>query len=127
MARVRTKTVKRAARKLVESHYNRFNKSFADNKRAIVDGKLAIIPTKRLRNKIAGYATRLMARLDKGQAIRGVSLKLQQEEREKRDNYVPEKSFFENNFSRCTIEAAEMLKSLGFGKFVQSKQERKQQ
>lgn len=76
MARVRTKTVKRAARKLVESHYAKFSKSFAENKKAILENSLAIIPTKRLRNKITGYATRLMVRLDKGQSVRGVSLKL---------------------------------------------------
>ncbi|MFS7999789.1 putative ribosomal protein S17e [Helianthus anomalus] len=43
--------------------------------------EVAIIPSKRLRNKIAGFSTHLMKRIQKG-PVRGVSLKLQEEERE---------------------------------------------
>ena len=32
----------------------------------IVEGRLARIPTKRLRNKVVGYTTRVMHRLSKG-------------------------------------------------------------
>lgn len=63
MAKVRTKTIKRAARKLVSLHYNRFSTVFADNKNAVTKGRLARIHTKRLRNRIVGYVTRLMVRL----------------------------------------------------------------
>ena len=50
---------------------------FHYNKRVLDD--VAVIPTKRIRNKIAGYATHLMKRIQKG-PVRGISLKLQEEE-----------------------------------------------
>jgi hypothetical protein len=39
---------------------------------------VAVVPSKRLRNKIAGFATHLMKRIQVG-PVRGISLKLQEE------------------------------------------------
>ncbi|MFS7896926.1 putative ribosomal protein S17e [Helianthus anomalus] len=44
--------------------------------------EVAIIPSKLLQNKIAGFSTHLMKRIQKG-PVRGISLKLQEEERER--------------------------------------------
>ncbi|ORY97312.1 ribosomal S17-domain-containing protein [Syncephalastrum racemosum] len=87
MGRVRTKTVKKASRVLIEKYYPRLTLDFQTNKR-IVD-EVAILQSKRLRNKIAGFTTHLMKRISRG-PVRGISFKLQEEERERRDNFVPE-------------------------------------
>merc|ERR1712153_196122 len=87
MGRVRTKTVKRASRAIIEKYYGKLTKDFHFNKRIIDD--IAIIQSKRMRNKIAGFTTHLMNRIEKG-PVRGISLKLQGEERERRMDYIPD-------------------------------------
>jgi ribosomal protein S17E len=53
--RVRTKTVKKASRVIIEKYYNRLTLDFDTNKR--ICEEVAIIQTKRLRNKISGFTT----------------------------------------------------------------------
>jgi len=118
MGRVRTKTVKKAARKLIENQFQSLSATeFEKNKQVCSDRTVARIPSKRLRNKIAGYVTTLMKRIEKG-PVRGISLKLQEEEREHKDNYVPETSQFDVTNPRITTVVADMLKDLGFSDLV---------
>merc|ERR1711896_112473 len=86
MGRVRNKTVKRASKKIIERYYQRLTLDFNTNKR--ICDEVAAIPSKRLRNKIAGFTTHMMKRISRG-PIKGISLKLQEEEREKRLDYIP--------------------------------------
>lgn len=73
-----------------------------------------MIPTKRLRNKIAGFITHLMKRIQKG-PVRGISIKLQEEERERRDNFVPEISALEPTEGvEIDAETEQMLKDINF-------------
>ena len=110
MGRVRTKTVKRAARQLIEKFYPKMTADFHYNKRVLDD--VAVIPTKRIRNKIAGYATHLMKRIQKG-PVRGISLKLQEEERERRMETAPDPSEFAIRADKVDDDTKEMLEQLG--------------
>ncbi|KAF7356877.1 hypothetical protein MVEN_01023500 [Mycena venus] len=101
MGRVRTKTTKRASRVLIEKYYPRLTLDFHTNKR-IID-EVAVVPSKRLRNKISGFTTHLMRRIQKG-PVRGISFKLQEEERERKDNYVPEVSALDTSVSGLEID-----------------------
>ena len=115
MGRVRTKTIKRAARQLIEKFYGKMTKDFHLNKRVCDD--VAVIPTKRIRNKVAGYATRLMRRIEKG-PVRGISLKLQEEERERKMEFIPTKSEFTLENIHLDKETAEMLTHYGLDKLT---------
>ena len=50
MGRVRTKTVKKAARVIIEKYYTKLTLDFDTNKRIIEE--VALIPSKPLRNKV---------------------------------------------------------------------------
>jgi len=94
---------------LVEKYYTRLTNDFQTNKKIAED--VAIIPSKRLRNKIAGFATHLMKRISRG-PVRGISLKLQEEKRERRMDVVPDRSALDADTIDVDPETKEMLKSL---------------
>ncbi|CAL1709418.1 unnamed protein product [Somion occarium] len=113
MGRVRTKTTKRASRVLIEKYYPRLTLDFHTNKR-IID-EVAVVPSKRLRNKVAGFTTHLMKRIQKG-PVRGISFKLQEEERERKDSYVPEVSALDTSVNGLEVDpdTKELLNALNF-------------
>merc|ERR1712178_141622 len=79
MGRVRNKTVKRASKKIIERYYQRLTLDFNINKR--ICDEVAMIPSKCLRNKIAGFTTHMMKRINRG-PVKGISLK--------RLDYIPD-------------------------------------
>ena len=85
---------------------------FQTNKR--LTEEVAVIPSKKMRNKIAGYVTHLMKRIEKG-PVRGISFKLQEEERERKDNYVPDVSAVDINSISVHQSTKDMLDAIGFG------------
>jgi small subunit ribosomal protein S17e len=116
MGRVRTKTVKRSAKIIIERYYPTLSLDFETNKRRC--DEIAIIQSKRLRNKIAGYTTHLMRRISRG-PVRGISFKLQEEERERKDQFVPEVSaldYTQTESGQLDVdqETKDLLRSLGF-------------
>merc|ERR1712137_604971 len=111
MGRVRTGLVKRAARQIIEAHYTRLTLDFDTNKK--ICEEVATIPSKRLRNKIAGFVTHLMKRISRG-PVRGISLKIQEEERERRMDFVPDRSILDMENVEIDFDTNDMLKSLDF-------------
>jgi Ribosomal protein S17E len=109
MGRVRTKTVKKASRVLIEKYYPRLTLDFQTNKK--ICDEVAVIPSKRLRNKIAGFTTHLMGRIQRG-PVRGISFKLQEEERERKDQYVPDVSALEKQVE-IDEDVEALLKAMG--------------
>ena len=59
MGNVRPERVKRAARELLRRYPDKFTTDFEENKK-ILDS-IAVIPSPKLKNRIAGYITRLVA------------------------------------------------------------------
>ncbi|ELP85911.1 40S ribosomal protein S17-B, putative [Entamoeba invadens IP1] len=110
MGGVRTNTIKRAARNMIEKYYPMLTLDFNTNKR-VVD-EFAVISTKKMRNKIAGYITHLMKRIQNG-PVRGISFKLQEEERERRDNFIPEKSEVQTDNLVTDAVTLKMLEAIG--------------
>lgn len=74
--------------------------------------QVASIPSKRLRNKIAGFVTHLMNRIQKG-SVRGISLRLQEAERERKQDLMPERSITEVDTVYTDADTMEMIKHLG--------------
>eukprot|EP00915_Cephaloidophora_sp_WS-2016_P006484 GHVH01008762.1.p1 GENE.GHVH01008762.1~~GHVH01008762.1.p1 ORF type:complete len:139 (+),score=25.89 GHVH01008762.1:133-549(+) len=90
-------------------YYSRLTYDFQINKK--ICEEIAIIPSKRLRNKISGFVTHLMKRITRG-SVRGISLKLQEEERERRMDTLPDKSFCDIESLTLNGPVREMLESL---------------
>jgi len=59
LGKVRTETVKRVSRELLRRFPDRFSGDFETDKQAV--NELVLTQSKRLRNRIAGYITRLKA------------------------------------------------------------------
>eukprot|EP01129_Flabellula_baltica_P015213 TRINITY_DN757_c0_g1_i1.p1 TRINITY_DN757_c0_g1~~TRINITY_DN757_c0_g1_i1.p1 ORF type:complete len:128 (+),score=31.02 TRINITY_DN757_c0_g1_i1:54-437(+) len=127
MGRVRTKTVKKSAKLIVEKYYTKLTLDFDTNKR--ICSEVAVIPSARLRNKIAGYTTHLMRRISRG-PVHGISLKLQEEERERQENYVPDVSVLESLQKRIAVdrETESLLAEMGYaGVFGNDRNNRRRQ
>lgn len=80
------------------------NKKFCD--------EVALIPSKNLRNKIAGFVTHLIKRLSRG-TIQGVSIKLQENQRDQKNEQKELFNLLQNlEFLKVDDCTAAMLHSL---------------
>ncbi|TKJ17834.1 30S ribosomal protein S17e [Candidatus Woesearchaeota archaeon B3_Woes] len=57
MGRIKTQQIKRVTKQLMKEHGNEFKKDFSENKKLVRD--FVDVKSKKLRNTIAGYVTRL--------------------------------------------------------------------
>jgi small subunit ribosomal protein S17e len=58
MGNIRTSFVKRIAKELIETYNGKFTTDFEENKKLVEE--YSSVSTKHLRNKIAGYITRIV-------------------------------------------------------------------
>jgi len=58
MGRIKTQLAKRTTLGLYSEHKEKFKKDFEENKKIVVE--LADFPSKKIRNVVAGYLTRLV-------------------------------------------------------------------
>merc|ERR1712014_262920 len=96
-----------------EKDFPKLTLDFQMNKK--IADEVATIPSKRLRNKIAGFTTHLMKRIQRG-PVRGISLKLQEEERERRMEYVPDRSEVDVEVIQVDPDTRDMLRELDMDK-----------
>jgi len=66
LGKVRTEQVKRIAQELIKRHPNKFSTDFESNKKLIES--LTRISSRKLRNRVAGYVTRLSSIMQAAQA-----------------------------------------------------------
>ena len=58
MGRIKTKLIKRNVKELIQRYPNKFSVDFNDNKKMVIE--TAELNSKKLRNVMAGYVTRLV-------------------------------------------------------------------
>jgi len=63
MGRIKTMLIKRTANKLIKKYPDKFTEKFNENKKLIEE--VAEIGSKKLRNVVAGYVTRLTKKANK--------------------------------------------------------------
>merc|ERR1711879_1032492 len=92
-------------KKIVEKFYPSLSHDFYTNKHVVQE--CTILNGKRLANKIAGWVTHVMRRIERG-PVRGISIKLQEEERERRDNWVPT----ESALTKDSVAVSEVMREM---------------
>ncbi|ELQ76399.1 40S ribosomal protein S17, partial [Trachipleistophora hominis] len=114
---IKIKSVKKAAKQIVEKYYVYLNEDFYHNKKVVSD--FTEIQTKKTLNKVTGYVTHLVKLVLKGTS-KGLYIKKHEEDREKKEGYLPKVSFLDSNRVEVDSVTMEMVNAYGFeGNFVE--------
>lgn len=113
--------MKRAGEKIVAKYYMRLDNDFHHNKLVVND--VSEIPTKRLRNQVAGFVTHLYSRVQKGK-VKKIFIKKHEEERERRENMIPSNSIMDTEKIEVDDVSMQMIKDYCYrGNYVVSASE----
>lgn len=86
MGKIRGRTIKRAARSVIENYFSRVNVDFENNLSVVRD--ITITQNKKIRNQLAGYITHLYKRIQKG-VVKGIYIKAHEKEKERKESFIP--------------------------------------
>lgn len=86
MGKIRGKSIKRAAKLVVEKYFSRISADFENNLSVVRD--TTVTQSKKVRNQLAGYITHLYKRLQKGE-VKGVYIKSFEQEKERKESFIP--------------------------------------
>lgn len=117
MGQIKIKSVKKAAKQIVEKYYVYLNEDFYHNKKVV--SEFAIIQSVKTLNKVAGRVTRLVKCVLKGTA-KGLYIKKHEEDREKKENYLPKQSFLDSDKVLVDEVTMKMINHYGYqGNFIE--------
>lgn len=86
MGKIRGRSVKRAARSVIERYFSRVNADFENNLSVVRD--TTVTQSKKVRNQLAGYVTHLYKRTQRGE-VKGVYIKSHEQEKERKESFIP--------------------------------------
>lgn len=86
MGKVRGRSIKRAARQVVEKYFSRINADFENNLSIVKDA--TVTQNKKIRNQLAGYITHLYKCIQRG-TCKGVYIKSHEQEKERKESFIP--------------------------------------
>ncbi|KAI5149119.1 small subunit ribosomal protein S17e [Enteropsectra breve] len=86
MGKIRGKSIKRAAKSVIEKYFSRVNADFENNLCVVHD--TTVTQNKKTRNQLAGYITHLYKRIKKGE-VKGIYIKSHEQERERKESFIP--------------------------------------
>lgn len=86
MGKIRGRSIKRAAKSVIEKYFSRINVDFENNLSVVRD--VTVTQSKKIRNQIAGYVTHLYKRVRKG-SVKGIYIKSHEQEKERKESFIP--------------------------------------
>nr|7QCA_SR0 Chain SR0, eS17 SR0 [Spraguea lophii 42_110]7QJH_RR0 Chain RR0, eS17 [Spraguea lophii 42_110]7QJH_SR0 Chain SR0, eS17 [Spraguea lophii 42_110]8BR3_SR0 Chain SR0, eS17 [Spraguea lophii 42_110]8P5D_SR0 Chain SR0, eS17 [Spraguea lophii 42_110]8P60_RR0 Chain RR0, 40S ribosomal protein S17 [Spraguea lophii 42_110]8P60_SR0 Chain SR0, 40S ribosomal protein S17 [Spraguea lophii 42_110] len=106
MGQIKGKSVRTASKVIVERYFNRLTNDFYDNRNVVID--VAEIRSKKLRNKVSGCVTKLYKRVKKN-GVPGLYIKEHEEEREKKESFIPKISILDEDKVEVDEVTMEMI------------------